>query len=152
MHAADLLTNRARLTPDREAMLMLPAGRRYTYAELNARANRLANWMRALGVEKAIMAPQVTTARSKAAEPVPDTGPLSQPASPAEQALAEIRRKVEAKAEDVGESFAVEARAIHDGSKPERSIIGQARPDEAKALIEDGIPVYPLPWGNRRTN
>ena len=52
MHAADLLTNRARLTPDREAMLMLPGGRRYTYAELNTRANRLANWMLALGVEK----------------------------------------------------------------------------------------------------
>jgi fatty-acyl-CoA synthase len=52
MHAADLMTNRARLTPDREAMLMLPTGRRYAYAELNARANRLANWMRALGVAK----------------------------------------------------------------------------------------------------
>ena len=52
MHAADLLTNRARLTPDREAMLMLPGGRRYSYADLNTRANRLANWMRALGVEK----------------------------------------------------------------------------------------------------
>ena len=52
MHAADLMTNRARLTPDREAMLLLPDGERYTYAELNARANRLANWMRELGVEK----------------------------------------------------------------------------------------------------
>jgi len=52
MHAADLMTNRARLTPDREAMLMLPAGQRYTYAELNKRANCLANWMRSLGVEK----------------------------------------------------------------------------------------------------
>ena len=52
MHAADLMTNRARLTPDREALTMLPSGRRYTYAELNARANRLANWMRELGVEK----------------------------------------------------------------------------------------------------
>jgi fatty-acyl-CoA synthase len=52
MHAADLLTNRARLTPDREAMLFLPSGERYTYAELNTRANHLANWMRALGVEK----------------------------------------------------------------------------------------------------
>jgi fatty-acyl-CoA synthase len=52
MHAADLMTNRARLTPDREAMLFLPGGKRYTYAELNARANRLANWMRELGVEK----------------------------------------------------------------------------------------------------
>jgi fatty-acyl-CoA synthase len=52
MHAADLLTNRARLTPDREAMVTLPDGRRYTYGELNARANRLANWMCELGVEK----------------------------------------------------------------------------------------------------
>jgi fatty-acyl-CoA synthase len=52
MHAADLMTNRARLTPEREALLILPGGQRYTYGELNARANRLANWMRALGVEK----------------------------------------------------------------------------------------------------
>jgi fatty-acyl-CoA synthase len=52
MHAADLMTNRARLTPAREAMLSMPDGERYTYAELNARANRLANWMRQLGVEK----------------------------------------------------------------------------------------------------
>jgi fatty-acyl-CoA synthase len=52
MHAADLLSNRARLTPNREAMLELPTGQRYTYAELNARANRLANWMQGLGVER----------------------------------------------------------------------------------------------------
>jgi fatty-acyl-CoA synthase len=52
MHAADLLTNRARLTPGREALTELDTGRRHSYAELNDRANRLANWMRALGVEK----------------------------------------------------------------------------------------------------
>jgi fatty-acyl-CoA synthase len=53
MHAAELLTNRARLTPDREALLMLPSGQRYTYAELNARANRVANLMsQRLGVRK----------------------------------------------------------------------------------------------------
>ena len=52
MHAADLLTNRARLTPGREALIEKDTDRRYTYAELNARANRLANWMQALGVEK----------------------------------------------------------------------------------------------------
>ncbi len=52
MQAAELLTNRARLTPGREALVTLPDGRRYSYGELNARANRLANWMRALGVEK----------------------------------------------------------------------------------------------------
>ncbi|MBN1661933.1 MAG: AMP-binding protein [Anaerolineae bacterium] len=52
MDAADLLTNRARLTPDREALVVLPRGARYTYRALNDRAVRLANWMRALGVEK----------------------------------------------------------------------------------------------------
>ena len=52
MHAGDLLSKRAYLTPDREAMLELPSGRRYTYAELNEQANRLANWMRELGVQK----------------------------------------------------------------------------------------------------
>lgn len=52
MHAADLLSKRAYLTPEREALTELDTGRRYTYAELDARANRLANWMRDLGVEK----------------------------------------------------------------------------------------------------
>jgi fatty-acyl-CoA synthase len=52
MHAADLMADRARLTPNREALVVLPGDQRYTYAELNARANRLANWMRDLGVEK----------------------------------------------------------------------------------------------------
>ena len=46
MHAADLLSKRAHLTPEREALTELATGRRYTYAELNARANRLANFMR----------------------------------------------------------------------------------------------------------
>lgn len=52
MHTADLLTNRARLTPHREALLELETGRRFTYAELNERANRAANFIRdRLGVE-----------------------------------------------------------------------------------------------------
>lgn len=53
MHAADLLSKRAALTPDREALLDLGNGRRYTYAELNERANRAANFLRdKLGVQK----------------------------------------------------------------------------------------------------
>jgi hypothetical protein len=53
----------------------------------------------------------------------------------------------------VGEDFASEARAMHLGDAPERSIYGEAKPDEAKALIEDGIPVAPLPFmPNRKTN
>ncbi len=102
----------------------------------------------ALGVEKAVMAPQVRTksAKEKAA------GPLSAPASPAEQALSQMRKMVEATSENVGDSFASEARAIHDGDAPKRSIYGQAKPEEAKALIDEGIDVAPLPWGNKRTN
>jgi fatty-acyl-CoA synthase len=52
MHAAQLLNKRAYLTPHREALTEMATGKRYTYAELNGRANRLANWMRDLGVEK----------------------------------------------------------------------------------------------------
>ena len=52
MHAADLLSKRAHLTPNREALLELATGQRYSYAELNARANRLANALRGLGIEK----------------------------------------------------------------------------------------------------
>jgi hypothetical protein len=100
------------------------------------------------GVEKDLMAPGVGSG-STAGD---DAAPLSRPASPAEQALAELRRKVEASSENVGRDFAREARRIHEGQAPERSIIGEARPSEARALIEDGIPVAPLPWGARKTN
>lgn len=104
----------------------------------------------ALGVEKAVMAPRLHRSRKEEGQaPEP---PLSRPASPAEQALAELRRKVEASSEDVGARFAEEARAIHEGQAEERAIRGQARPEEARALIEEGIPVAPLPWGNRRSN
>jgi fatty-acyl-CoA synthase len=51
MHAADLLTSRSRLTPHREALLELETDRRFSYAELNRRACRLANFMAALGVQ-----------------------------------------------------------------------------------------------------
>lgn len=53
MHAADLLSKRAELTPDREALYETATGRRYTYRELNERASRAANFLREeLGVEK----------------------------------------------------------------------------------------------------
>lgn len=108
-------------------------------------------------VEKAIMTPRVRTARAAVTTPVapdqPVPGPLSQPASPAEQAMAELRKKVEETADYVGTDFASEARAMHDGDTPHRSIYGEAGVDEAKQLIEDGVPVAPLPFmTNRKTN
>jgi fatty-acyl-CoA synthase len=50
MHAGDLLSKRAELTPEREALLELASGRRFTYAALNERANRTANWLRDCGL------------------------------------------------------------------------------------------------------
>ncbi|MBC7163612.1 MAG: DUF1178 family protein [Roseovarius sp.] len=88
----------------------------------------------ASSVEKALMAPRVQNARP---DPVPH---------PAEQALAELRRRVEETADYVGPRFAREARDMHEGLIPERAIYGEARPDEARRLIEDGIPVAPLPF------
>jgi len=86
-------------------------------------------------VEKALMAPSVATDR-----------PISTPRDGREAALAALRQKVEQGSEYVGMNFAAEARAIHDGDAPERSIYGEAKPDEARALIEDGVPVAPLPF------
>ncbi len=97
-------------------------------------------------VEKDLMAPAVATAPARGPDRSPAEGPLSAPASPAEQALAEMRRRVEAEAEDVGRDFAREARRIHEGEAPKRTIIGEARASEARALLEDGVPVAPLPW------
>ena len=121
-------------------------------------------------VEKAIMTPRVRPARKAAAPdhpaatgqpgpapeagaPPPGRGALSQPASAAEQALAELRRRIEANADYVGRDFAREARAIHEGAAPERPIYGEARAEEARALIEEGVPVAPLPFlPNRKAN
>ena len=50
----------------------------------------------------------------------------------------------------IGKCSAAEARKMHDGDAPERAIHGEARPDEARKLIEDGVPVAPLPFLSRR--
>ena len=99
-------------------------------------------------VEKDMMAPRVTPTKAAA----PDKA-LSVPTSDAERALTRLRKHVEENSDYVGPGFAAEARAIHDGAAPQRAIHGEARPDEARALIEEGIPVAPLPFvPNRKTN
>ncbi len=71
---------------------------------------------------------------------------LTAPADTAEKALAELKAQIEKNSEYVGMNFAREARDMHDGSAPERAIYGEARPEEARRLIEDGVPVAPLPF------
>jgi hypothetical protein len=98
-------------------------------------------------VQKAIMAPRVST--GKAAE----TTPLMAPDDHTARAIQEMRKKIEDNSDYVGKNFAAEARKMHLGDAPERSIYGEAKPEEAKSLIEDGINVVPLPFmPNRKTN
>lgn len=54
-------------------------------------------------------------------------------------------RHVMANTEDVGERFAEEARAMHQGETDTRAIRGQASREETLALLEEGIDVLPLP-------
>ena len=91
-------------------------------------------------VEKALMAPSVPR-RGDA----PDSREDSMIA-----AIARLRAHVEANSDYVGDSFVTEARAMHEGDSPARAIHGEAHPDEARALIEDGIPVAPLPFRPRQ--
>lgn len=62
------------------------------------------------------------------------------------EAIAAMRREVEKNSEYVGMGFAAEARAIHEGESDHRSIWGEARPEDARKLLEDGIAVAPLPF------
>ncbi len=97
-------------------------------------------------VSKTVMAPGVATSK-QAEAPI---AVLKEPTSDVEKAIAELRRKVEATADYVGTDFTREARAMHLGDAPERSIYGEARPDQARALIEDGVPLMPLPFRPKR--
>ncbi|ETD82586.1 DUF1178 family protein [Rhodobacter capsulatus] len=101
-------------------------------------------------VEKALMAPAVRPARKAAAAPAAEA-PLSAPQTGIEEAFAAMRQAVEANSDYVGVNFVAEARAMHEGAKPERAIHGEARLDEAKALLDDGIPVMPLPFLPKRS-
>jgi hypothetical protein len=110
-------------------------------------------------VEKAIMAPQISRTRKAGAAPE-----IQQPeAVPAEVAptastplmmaqerelrakLKELRDHVVKNADNVGERFPNEARKMHYGDIEHRPIYGEASPDEARSLIDEGIEVTPLP-------
>lgn len=92
-------------------------------------------------VAKALMTPSLA---SKGATPLRTAPEEMTP-------LEKLRQHVEANSDYVGMSFAAEARAMHDGTMPERPIHGEARIDEARKLLEDGIPVAPLPFRSRRS-
>jgi hypothetical protein len=61
-------------------------------------------------------------------------------------AAAALQKKMLAQSEGVGDRFADEARAIHLGEAEARAIHGRATREQAQGLVEDGIPVAPLPF------
>ena len=81
-------------------------------------------------VTKAIMAPSVRTASR--ADMVAK--------------LQSLRTEIEANSDYVGRDFVQQARAMHLGEVPERAIHGEAKLADAKALIDDGVPILPLPF------
>ena len=92
-------------------------------------------------VRKQIMAPAVagTKAQRAAVEaPAPTQAVMM-------DALNRVRAHVEENFDYVGDAFAREARAIHEGRSEDRGIYGEASPAEVRALVEDGVNVAPLP-------
>jgi hypothetical protein len=107
-------------------------------------------------VERAIMAPQIVSKKGRevaVAAPAPATEvatPTSTPLLMAQERelrtkLKELRDHIVKSADNVGERFPVEARKMHYGDIEHRPIYGEASPDEARALIEEGVEVTPLP-------
>ena len=115
-------------------------------------------------VEKAIMAPRLSTTAKKrskaieAPEPAPEAAPVPAQASPSapvamispqeqeiRSKLKELRDHLIKNADNVGTKFPEEARKMHYGEIDHRSIYGVASAEEAKELSEEGIEFHPLP-------
>ena len=109
-------------------------------------------------VEKAIMAPRIVGKKGREKTPVQveTAAPAETPATESTSLMMAQERELRAKikelrdhivknADNVGEKVPNEARAMHYGDKEHRPIYGEASPDEARALIEEGVEVSPLP-------
>ena len=100
-------------------------------------------------IDKAIMAPRLSGTNREA--PPDAAAPKNQVAmlSPQEREirtkLKELRDHLTKNADNVGQKFPDEARKMHYGEIEHRSIYGEASPEEAKGLAEEGIEFHPLP-------
>jgi hypothetical protein len=112
-------------------------------------------------VERAIMAPQIVSKKgrdSASSEPAGVPAPAAEASLPAPSTpllmaqerelrakLKELRDHIVKNADNVGERFPNEARKMHYGDIEHRPIYGEASPDEARALIDEGVEVMPVP-------
>lgn len=90
-------------------------------------------------VAKAPMAPRIAKRGGKKSE-------LAEKQAAVLQELRELRKKVEANFDYVGDRFAEEARRIHYGEVDARGIYGETSDEEARALNEEGIDFVRIPW------
>ena len=114
-------------------------------------------------VEKAIMAPRIVGKKSRECAAESETAPATPAPAPAAPAaseatplvmaqerelrakLKELRDHIVKNADNVGERFPNEARKMHYGEIEHRPLYGEATPEEAKSLIDEGVEVSPLP-------
>jgi hypothetical protein len=101
-------------------------------------------------VTKAPMAPRLSRGRASAKEDAPRlSGPAASPTGALYKKCAELHRQIEENCDYVGERFPEEARKMHYGEAKKRSIYGEASEEEARALVDEGVEVYILPWMQR---
>ena len=97
-------------------------------------------------VRKALSAPRLNLgARAPASPPSSEAAPASAPGTALQAAWLSAARRIMAESEDVGARFAEEARRMHYGEASQRAIRGQASLEETAQLLDEGIPVVPLP-------
>jgi hypothetical protein len=108
-------------------------------------------------VEKAIMAPQIVGKKGREAKVPAPVAPAAEPAATESTPLLmaqerelraklkELRDHIVNNADNVGDRFPNEARKMHYGDIEHRPIYGEASPEEARSLVEEGVEVSPLP-------
>ena len=106
-------------------------------------------------VTKALQAPNIPRkAALRTAPPAAAKGnaELAKAMEKMTEAVTELRETIEKNFENVGDKFPDEARKIHYREAPERGIYGEASPEQAKELVDEGIQVYALPVPKRKTS
>ena len=96
-------------------------------------------------IEKSLMAPGVGAKDAVVA----DRSVKAEEARKLRKMLGEVRNYVETNFDDVGDDFTDEARKIYYGESDDRPIYGNATDEDAKELMEEGVPVGKLPWVKR---
>lgn len=95
-------------------------------------------------VTKAPMAPRI--ARSKGERSRDEAKMVQAEQAELRRKLVELREHVEKNADYVGDKFPEEARKIHYGETDKRNIYGEATPEEARDLADEGVEVAAIPW------